>query len=61
MAGKIAGLDWDEGNTAKCEQHGVAQANIEALFRGSPKIRPDIKHSTQETRLQAIGQTETGR
>ena len=61
MAGKIAGFDWDEGNTAKCERHGVAKADIEALFIGSPKVRPDIKHSAKETRLQAIGNTESGR
>jgi uncharacterized protein len=61
MTATIAGFDWDEGNTAKCEKHGVAKDDIEALFRGSPKVRPDIKHSTRETRLQAIGKTEAGR
>ena len=61
MAATISGFDWDEGNTTKCERHGVAKAEIEALFRGSPKVRPDTEHSAQETRLQAIGQTEAGR
>ena len=61
MAATISGFDWDEGNTTKCERHGVAKAEIEALFRGSPKVRPVTKHSAQEMRLQAIGQTEAGR
>ncbi len=50
-----AGFDWDDGNSAKCQKHGVSLAEIEALFRNPHRIFPDIAHSTAETRFLAIG------
>ena len=33
---RVSGFDWDEGNRGKCEKHGVAIAEIEALFVRAP-------------------------
>jgi uncharacterized DUF497 family protein len=57
----FAGFDWDEGNCAKCQKHGVSLAEIETLFSASIAIRPDLAHSTSETRFLAIGRTAWGR
>src|SRR5271170_2071366 len=35
------GFDWDEGNRAKCQKHGVSVAEIEGLFRRPVVILPD--------------------
>lgn len=58
---EVSGFDWDEGNRAKCQKHGVSIAQIEALFGQSPRIAPDPKHSAEEDRLIAVGRTSTGR
>ena len=57
----FAGIDWDEGNREKCLKHGVSLGEIEALFSGSIAIRPDLAHSTSETRFLGIGLTAAGR
>ena len=61
MQGAFAGFDWDAGNRAKCQKHGVSVAEIEALLRGSPRVAPDIKHAHLEDRLIAVGRTAGGR
>ena len=58
---RVSGFDWDEGNRAKCQKHGLSIAQIEALFAHSPRIAPDPKHSADEDRLIAVGRTSTGR
>jgi uncharacterized protein len=55
------GFDWDRGNRAKCEKHGLSIATIEGLFTRPLAILPDAAHSQQEKRLRAIGRTEKGR
>jgi len=55
------GFDWDRGNRAKCEKHGLSIEVIESLFTRPLAILPDAAHSQREKRLRAIGQTETGR
>lgn len=57
----ISGFEWDEGNTGKCQKHGVSIAEIEGLFTRTVMILPDHAHSTTEYRLRAIGTTEAGR
>lgn len=57
----IAGFDWDSGNYAKCQKHGVSVSEIEALFLRPIILLPDEAHSVTETRLKAIGTTDTGR
>ena len=57
----VAGFDWDSGNRAKCQKHGVTVAEIEELFTGSPYVAPDPKHSHREDRLIAVGRNSVGR
>src|SRR5271170_2943057 len=61
IALRVEGFDWDDGNRAKCQKHGVSIAEIEALFRGDLRIAPDPKHSYHEDRMIAVGRTESGR
>ena len=57
----ISGFDWDEGNRAKCQKHGVSTAEIEALFARPLAIRPDDAHSIVERRFLAVGKGKAGR
>jgi uncharacterized protein len=57
----VAGFDWDEGNRAKCQKHGVSTRVIESLFRSPIAVFPDPAHSAREERFKAIGRTEDGR
>jgi hypothetical protein len=58
---RVAGFDWDDGNRSKCQEHGVSQAAIESLFRGSIAVLPDPIHSKSEERFKAIGKSDDGR
>jgi uncharacterized protein len=56
----IAGFDWDMGNRAKCQKHGVSIEEIEEVFAGVVMILPDAAHSTErEERQLAIGRTKS--
>jgi uncharacterized protein len=55
------GFDWDRGNRAKCEKHGLSIAAIESLFASPLAVLPDAAHSQRERRFRAIGRTEKGR
>ena len=57
----VAGFNWDAGNRAKCQKHGVSVAELEGLFSTPLLIIPDASHSKKEERLRAIGRTESGR
>lgn len=61
MSPFVSGFDWDSGNRAKCQKHGVSVDEIERLFASPIMILPDTAHSTSEDRLRAIGRTEAGR
>jgi len=54
---KFDGFDWDSGNRAKCQKHGVLIAEIENLFLGKPLVAPDVLHSSKEQRFRAVGRT----
>ena len=58
---RVSGFDWDEGNRAKCQKHGVSIEQIEAIFTQGPRIAPDPGHSAGEDRLIAVGRTGAGR
>ncbi len=58
---RVSGFDWDEGNRAKCQKHGLSIGQIEALFSNNPRIAPDWKHSAAEDRFIAVGRTRIGR
>jgi uncharacterized DUF497 family protein len=57
----VVGFDWDDGNHAKCQKHGVSIAEIEALFRGGPLVAPAPGRSATEDRMIAVGRTAAGR
>lgn len=57
----VAGFDWDEGNLAKCQKHGVSVAEIERILSSDPAVAPDVKHSAAEDRFVAVGRTVEGR
>jgi uncharacterized DUF497 family protein len=58
---RFGGFDWDRGNRAKCQKHGLSIAQIEDLFARGSRIAPGPKHSADEDRLIAVGRTSTGR
>jgi uncharacterized protein len=61
MALHANGFDWDKGNCAKCEKHGLSRSAIESLFTRPLAILPDSARSHSERRFRAIGRTEKGR
>jgi uncharacterized protein len=58
---KAAGFEWDDGNEAKCQKHGVPIADLESAFDKPMHIFPDPAHSHSEKRSIAIGETSEGR
>jgi uncharacterized DUF497 family protein len=61
MPRRIGGFEWDQGNTAKCQKHGLTLAAIESCFARPLMVLPDEAHSQDEARLRAIGRDEDGR
>jgi len=55
------GFDWDRGNRAKCEKHGLSITAVESLSARPLAILPDAAHSQREKRFRAIGRTDKGR
>jgi hypothetical protein len=60
---RIEGFDWDDGNSRKSvDKHGVTQAETERAFLNEPLLLlEDVKHSADEPRFHALGQTGEGR
>ena len=58
---EFSGFEWDHGNQAKCQKHGVSVAEIEELFRQEVYVEPDPRHSMHEERFKAIGRSAKGR
>ena len=58
---RVTGFDWDGGNRAKCQRHGVSIDEIEALFRNAPRVAPDPRYSGDEDRMIVVGRTTAGR
>ena len=58
---QVAGFDWDEGNLEKCHKHCVSSEQIDQVFRGTPHVVPDVRHSKSETRYLGIGRDAEGR
>ena len=55
------GFDWDRGNSAKCQKHGLSIALIENLFARPLAIIPSADDSREEHRFCAVGQTGNSR
>ena len=61
MVLQFDGFDWDRGNRAKCQKHGLSIALIESLFARPLAILPSAADSQDERRFCAVGQTGNGR
>ena len=61
MAIAWANFDWDAGNRAKCQKHGLTIVEIEAFLLSDPLIAPDLRHSIGEQRFLAVGRNSRGR
>jgi uncharacterized DUF497 family protein len=57
----FSAFDWDEGNRDKCRKHGLATADIEAMFRAPFMLLPAPGRAVNEDRLKAIGVGANGR
>ena len=58
---EFTGFNWDLGNRAKCQKHGLTRDDIESVFDRSVVILPDKPNSQKEKRYRAIGTTRHGR
>lgn len=60
---QIAGFDWDEGNSRKsAKKHSVYQSEAEQIFFNEPLlVLEDGKHSQEEARYHALGETDDAR
>jgi uncharacterized DUF497 family protein len=60
---ECTGFQWDSGNADKnWELHRVSKAEAEQVFFNRPiLVASDTKHSEQEPRYAALGQTNEGR
>jgi uncharacterized protein len=58
---EFEGFDWDSGNEAKCQKHGVSLAEIESIFERPVLILDDPHDAVIERRFRAVGTTQEGR
>jgi uncharacterized protein len=61
MVRRIAAFEWDHGNSAKCQKHGLTLAAIESCFARPIVVLPDENHLQSDERLRVIGRDEGGR
>ena len=55
MITKLSGFQWDKGNKAKSQKHGVSLETVEGVFSTGVIILPDSGHSFNEIRYRALG------
>ena len=58
---EFEGFQWDAGNIAKCQKHGLSLGEIESVFSRRVLIVNDEANSEAEQRFRAIGVTASGR
>jgi uncharacterized DUF497 family protein len=58
---EFEGFEWDAGNSAKCQKHGLSLDEIESVFSQRVLIVNDEANSEAEQRFRAIGVTASGR
>ncbi len=59
---KTNGFEWGKGNRKKCQKHGVSISEIESFFTdGEFILYGDEKHSDEEERFIAVGQSRDKR
>jgi uncharacterized DUF497 family protein len=58
----VTGFQWDAGNASKNRKHNVTDAEAEQLFFCPHLlIAPDARHSVEEPRFHALGETLSGK
>jgi len=58
----VEGFEWDEGNREKnWKKHKASWRECEEIFLHDPVLYPDEKHSQEEERFAAFGETHDGR
>ena len=59
---RVVGFDWDDGNARKSlDKHGVSQKEAEEVFFDPALlVLDDVKHSREEERFQALGESAAG-
>lgn len=57
----FGGFEWDVGNSAKVEAHGMSRAEVESVFESEPLVGPDPFDPKIEKRWRAIGRTTAAR
>lgn len=57
---QVTGFEWDDGNSRKnAEKHGVSQSQAEEIFFNEPLlVLEDARHSQNEARFHALGETD---
>jgi uncharacterized DUF497 family protein len=60
---RVDGFEWDDGNGRKSQaKHGVSQPEAEQVFFNRPLfVSEDERHSRDERRFHALGQTDAAR
>jgi len=60
---QLVAFDWDDGNAEKSwQRHGVRASECEEVFFNRPLlVLEDPKHSSDESRILALGRTHAGR
>ena len=58
---RVTGFQWDAGNARKNDKHGVTQEEAEQVFDHRTFVMEDMKHSVEEDRFRALGETSEGR
>ena len=59
---RITGFDWDDGNARKNDKHGVSASEAEELFFRQPLLLlAGHRHTQEEARFHALGQTLASR
>ena len=58
----LEGFDWDEHNADKIwRRHDVVPSECEEVFSNAPHLVADPRHSEDEPRFIALGESRTGR
>jgi uncharacterized DUF497 family protein len=57
MESPASRYDWDVGNLAKCQKHGVSVAEIEALLKAYPPLAGTNDTLRMKTAMSPLGAT----
>jgi uncharacterized protein len=57
----ISGFDWDDGNKAKCQKHGVSVFEIEYALLNPLQTFRDVLNSDDEARFRVVAKSTDNR